>query len=143
MRLLPSYGRDDRGSSAIELAIMAVVLIVFALVIVGLGRMTSARFDVTSAANEAARAASLQTDSGSAVAAGRAAAARTLRDQGVSCTNLDVSIDTSDFAVGGSVTAHVQCVADLSDLTLVYAPGSRTFNEDATAPIEQYRVEGG
>lgn len=139
MHLL-SYERNERGSSAIELAIMAVVLIVFTLLIVGLGRMTSARFDVTSAANEAARAASLESDSGSAVAAGQRAAARTLRDRGVSCTNLDVSIDTTDFTVGGSVTARVQCVADLSDITLVYTPGSRTFTEDAAAPIEQYRA---
>lgn len=134
------YERDDGGSSAIELAIMAVVLITFTLLIVGLGRMTSARFDVTSAANEAARAASLETDSGSAAAAGQAAAARTLRDRGVSCSRLSVSIDTTDFTVGGSVTAHVECVADLSDITLIYAPGSRTFSEDAAAPIEQYRA---
>lgn len=132
--------RDERGSASIEVAILGVLLILFLLLVVGLGRMSQARFDVTGAANDAARAASLETSAAAADSAARAAADAALADRGVSCARMDVDVNTASFGPGGEVTAQVTCIADLSDLSLVWVPGSRTFTEQAVSPIEQYRT---
>lgn len=132
--------RSEEGSISVEVSIMGVLLIVFLLLVIGLGRMSQARFDVTGAAHDAARAASLESNASAADHAARAAADAALADRGLSCAQMNVDVNTAAFRPGGEVTAQVTCVADLSDLSLVWVPGSRTFSEEAVAPIEQYRT---
>lgn len=131
--------RNESGSAALEMVIMAPVMIMFLLFIVGLGRMSQARQEVNSAAYEAARAASLQRNTGASAADGREAALRTLGDRGMSCTSLNVGVDVSSYRPDGRVTATVTCVASLGDLALSGLPGSKTFRATAVVPIEQYR----
>jgi Flp pilus assembly protein TadG len=130
---------DVHGSAALELVLVAPLLIALLLFVAGLGRIASARGQVEGAAREAARAASLERSVPAAAAAGDAAARATLGGRGVTCAELHVNVDVSAYVPGGQVTASVACTADLSRLALAGFPGHRTFRATSVAPIETWR----
>lgn len=123
-----------------ELVLVAPIMLVALLLVVGLGRMASARQEVDGAAADAARAASLERNTGLSVSAARSTAEATLADRGVSCAALSVSVDVSSYVPGGSVSVTVSCTAQLGDVALSGLPGSSTFTATAVVPIEIYRV---
>lgn len=135
--------RDDSGSSAIELLMVAPVLLGCILALAGAGRYVDARSEVTSASYEAARAASLQRDTALSASEGRQAAVRTLENKGQSCASLQVTVDISSYQPGGQIRATVVCTADLSDVVLAGFPGTKTFRHTAVVPIEKHRAGGG
>ena len=136
--------RGEEGLAALELAILAPVIVMMLLLVVGFGRVTHGRQLVDQAAAAAARAAALSNDPGSATAAARQAAADTLQLAGMSCAGMTVEVDTSAFGPGGQVGAGVRCTADLSGLALAGLPGRVTMTAAATAPLETYRdLSGG
>jgi Flp pilus assembly protein TadG len=130
---------DERGTIPMELVIIAPLLAILLAVLVFSWRIAEAGNQVTAAAAEAARAASLERDVLASTAAGQEAARRTLEDRGLACADLDVAVDVSSYEPGGYVTATVTCTADLSDLDVPGAPGSWTEEASYTEPIEQYR----
>ena len=91
--------RGERGTAAIELVLVAPVLIVIMLFVVGLGRMAHARQQIDAVAADSARAASLERNTAQSANAARVAAEASLGDAGVSCTELDVHVDL-DSPVG-------------------------------------------
>lgn len=133
---------DEAGSSAIELLMVAPILVGCILAVAGAGRYVDARAEVTSASFEAARAASLQRDTAVSAAAGRQAAVRTLENKGQSCAHLDVLVDISSYQPGGQVRATVVCTADLSDVLIAGFPGTKRFRHTAVVPIEEHRAGG-
>jgi Flp pilus assembly protein TadG len=141
----PTWGRarDERGAAAIELVLVAPVLLVVLLLVVGLGRMADARQQIESVAADSARAASLERNTAQSAAAARAAAERSLGDAGLSCTGLDVAVDVSDYQPGGQVQVTVSCTAQLHDVALSGLPGTREFTASSTVPIEIYRANTG
>jgi Flp pilus assembly protein TadG len=136
-RLLAARG--DSGSSTVEMAVAAPLLVAVLLFVVLCGRLASAQLDVDAAAHGAARAASL---SRSAVAA-HAAADRTARDtltgRGVGCGTPTVTVNTDGLRPGGVVTVTVTCRVPLSDLGLLVIPGSRVVTSTARSPIDVWR----
>lgn len=135
--------RGDRGTAAIELAIVTPVVIVLLLTVVALGRYSYGKVDIEQASAAAARAASLTSSPGQAAAAAQQAAHDSLDGSGVSCTNMAVSIDTASFRPGGIVSVTLSCTADLSSLALAGVPGAVTVARTSTAPLEKYRQFGG
>lgn len=133
--------RRESGTGSLDLVIIAPLLIMFLLLVVGLGRMALARQQVNAAAHEGARAASLERVTSLAASQGRQAAHRTLADRGMSCSRLSVDIDTSAYHSGGHVTTTVTCVADLSDLAMTGLPGTKTYTEASTVPISTWRAD--
>jgi Flp pilus assembly protein TadG len=131
--------RDQTGMSAVEFVLIVPVLVVALLFTVGLARIAHARHQVESLAADAARAASLERDTGLAAAAGRQMALRSMGAAGLSCADLRVSVDVSGYQPGGVVQARVTCRAALSDVAMAGLPGSRAFTAQATVPIETYR----
>ncbi len=131
--------RGDRGAATTELVLLTPVLIVMLLFVVALGRIASARQDVDAAARDAARAAANARSPGGARTDGRAAAAASLSELGITCTNLTVAVDTGSFRAGGTVTATVDCTVALADLTSLSVPASRTMTASFTAPVDRYR----
>lgn len=114
-----------------------VALIVFA------GRVAIANQAVGSAANEAARAASISRTQGQAGDTARTAATTALINQKVNCLSTTVTVDTTGFAspVGtpASVQATVTCVVNLSDLSVPGVPGTRTVTATMSSPLDTYR----
>jgi Flp pilus assembly protein TadG len=136
---LPPVLRPEDGLAALELAILAPVIIVLLLLVVGFGRVTHGRQLVDQAAAAAARAAALSSDPATAAVQARQAATDTLDSAGMSCTGVSVEVDTSAFGPGGEVGARVRCIADLSGLSLAGLPSEVRMTAVATAPLETYR----
>lgn len=135
--------RDERGSAAIEAVIGVAAFGLFIGMTVAGGRVALARQAVETAANDAARAASIARTSSEAAADARSAANGSLADQDVKCTTTDVQMDTSGFnapiGTTGEVRATVSCTVKLSDLAVPGMPGSPTISETVTSPIDAYR----
>ncbi|HEU0286598.1 MAG TPA: TadE/TadG family type IV pilus assembly protein [Nocardioidaceae bacterium] len=131
--------RDESGTIPLELVIIAPVLAILLALLVAAWRVSEAGNQVTAAAAEAARAASLERSVDLSAAAGEEAARRTLEDRGLSCADLDVQVDVSSYEPGGFVRATVTCTADLSELAVPGAPGSWTDEASFIEPIEQFR----
>lgn len=132
--------RDERGVAAVEFVLIVPVLIAELLLTVGAARMAHARQQVESLAADAARAASLERNTGASVAVGEAVATQSAGSLGLSCSSLDVDIDISSYEPGGSVTATVSCLVRLHDLGLVGFQGTKTFVAEASVPIENFRA---
>lgn len=135
--------RDERGSAAVEMLIMTTAAMGLVLIVVASGRYVDGASQANDAAYAAARAASLESGEGSAIAAGRRAATDSLAEKGESCQNLSVSFAGSDFNPGGQVVAEVRCTVNLVDTgglgrSLGLDP-KRSFTERAVVPIENYR----
>jgi Flp pilus assembly protein TadG len=134
-----TWRRDESGTIPMELVIIAPVLAILLAMLVVAWRVSEAGNQVTAAAAEAARAASLERDVAASAAAGQEAARRTLDDRGMSCADLDVVVDVSSYEPGGYVEATVHCTADLSELSVPGAPGSWTEEASFIEPIEHFR----
>lgn len=130
---------DERGSASLELVLLTPAIVLLLLLVVMGGRYAQARGDVDAAARDAARAASIARGPDSAAAGGEAAAQARLREGGVTCRNMTVGLDTTQFRAGGSVVATVTCMVDLGDLTGLKLPASRTFTATFAEPVDTYR----
>ena len=134
----------DRGSYALETAVLVPVIIALLGLLVALGRVSTARGAVESAAREAARAASLDRGPDAARRDATSAARASLTGDGIPCTGVTITVDTSgyDLPLGqtGTVAAAVTCTARLSDIGLPGLPGSKTLVEQFRSPIDAFRA---
>lgn len=143
MPILPrGAGRDD-GNAALELVVLAPVLLFILGLVVAAGRTSIAQGAVDAAARDAARQASISLTPGAAQAAALSSARAALGRDGLDC-DPQVLVDTSQFTsvpVGqpASVTATVICQVPLSDLVVPGLPGSRTLRFTFTSPLDPFR----
>mgnify|MGYP001030199399 CR=1 FL=1 len=122
---------------SVEVVLLAPVFLLFLLFIVGAARIVEAHGEVSGAARDAARAASIQRDLGAARAAAEAAATAALEG---ACTGApDVQLDDGAWEPGGSVTVHVGCEVDLSAVTGVGFGASLRITGTAVAHLDRFR----
>ncbi|WP_413804340.1 TadE/TadG family type IV pilus assembly protein [Streptomyces sp. OE57] len=137
---------EDRGSEAVQAAIITPLLIIFVCLAIAGGRLAMSGSKIDAAAEDAAREASLTRSAATAQHAATAAAEESLADQGIACASTSVSVNTSGLNAplgqAGSVTVTVRCAVDLTDL-LLPAPGSRTLSSTFTSVVDQYRQREG
>ncbi|MEU8812452.1 TadE/TadG family type IV pilus assembly protein [Streptomyces violaceoruber] len=142
-RLVRRSAGEDRGSAAIEVAVIAPAIIALLGLMIAFGRVVDAEGSVDAAAHAAARAASLERDATSAQSQARAAAEDSLTGDGVTCQSSDVVVDTSGYSLdvgqAATVTATISCTAPLSDIALPGLPGAKTLTATFTSPIDTYR----
>jgi Flp pilus assembly protein TadG len=129
----------ERGSVTLELILVTPLLVMLLLLAVGVGRLVTARADVDGTARAAARAASIRRDPGSADRAARQMAVATLAERHLTCRQLDLTTDTQAFRAGGWVAVELSCTVDLSQLTLLGLPGSRTIQARFVEPLDNFR----
>ena len=139
--------RSDRGSSTVELALVAPgLLLLFGLVVLG-GRIALAGGSIEQVAAAAARQASLARDGQQARSLATDAARHALAAQRLQCAAIDVRVDTSGFRVPlgqpASVKVDVDCAARLSDLAIPGLPGTRVLHARAVSPIDPFRGRAG
>lgn len=134
--------RADRGSAAVEAAIIAPAVIALLLLVVLAGRVVHAEGEVQSAANAAARAGSQQRTEAAAVAVAEDTANENLVDAGLSCTPLAEVTVEPDVQPGGQVQVTVVCTVQLGDMALLNMPGTRTFQATATEVVDTFRGGG-
>lgn len=142
----PHRGRDT-GSVALEMAVLAPVLLLFVLMVIFGGRWAIAQQAVQAAAAEAARTASLARSAAEASGSATTAATAALANQQLRCATVTVALDSGGFTVPegtpATVTATVTCVVDMGDLAAPGIPGSRTLTATMSSPLDTYRNRQG
>jgi Flp pilus assembly protein TadG len=134
-----SGARGSAGVSVVLLTPAVLALLAFAVLA---GRVGTAHQDVVTAAQAAARAASLRQSPTAMVADARTAAETTLRNAGMSCGSTAVDVATAGAGgifTTGVVTATVSCQVALADLVDLALPGQKTITARASAPLDRYR----
>lgn len=129
----------ERGDAALELVLLAPVLILVLLFVVFCGRLSSVQADIHTAVADGSRAGSQRGSAAAAAQDARDTVASTLTHDGVSCSNLDVAVDTSDYRPGGSITVDATCTVNNSDLAVSGLPGSRSIHARSTSVIDTFR----
>lgn len=141
-RRLFSTTAGERGSVALEWAIVAPSILLIMAVLALAGRVAIASGSVEQAANDAARAASMARTATQAVNDARAAATMSLNDQGIDCISSNVDVNTAGFAVpvGQHATVSVTITCDIKVMDLPI-PGltSRTAIKTGVSPLDTYR----
>jgi Flp pilus assembly protein TadG len=136
---------SNRGSAAIEMAILMPMFLALFTAAVVLGRAGNAISVVEMAAYDGARTASLARDAGTAHRVATATVAQSLSSQGLACVGGPaVEVDTSGFSqpVGtpASVTVKVICWVTYGDVDLVGVPADQPISASFVSPLDQYRV---
>ncbi|HEY5015294.1 MAG TPA: TadE/TadG family type IV pilus assembly protein [Streptosporangiaceae bacterium] len=139
-------GHDSQsGNAALELIILAPVIILLICMVIAAGRIAIAQGSVDAAARDAARQASIARTPAAALAAAQASASADLAGDGLNCqtssivpTNLDAAFGTP-LGQPASVTFTVSCTVDLSGLVLRGLPGSLALSSTFTSPLDPYR----
>jgi Flp pilus assembly protein TadG len=132
----------DDGNAALELVVLAPVLLGLIALVIAAGRTTIAQGAVNAAAEDAARQASISLTPAAAQAAAQASARAALRDDGLACVPVVVT-DTSEFGISpglpANVAATVTCTVPLADLALPGLPGSVHLQALFISPLDIYR----
>ena len=135
LRRLRRAAACEAGTMSVEMIVLVPVLLLIVMIAVAGGRLVSAEGRVGAASRDAARAASMER---SAMAA-RSAANASLRSSVAAGDDCSAAIDSSDFGRGGAVSVTVTCHVRLSDLGLVFLPGTTTVSERSTSPVDTWR----
>ena len=126
---------SERGTMSIEMVVLVPVLLLITMVAVAGGRIVSAQGMVEAASRDAARAASMERSVGAA----STAANRSLSQADTANASCSAGVDVGDFRRGGAVTVSVSCRVKLSDLGLVFLPGTTVVKAESSAPVDQWR----
>ena len=131
----------QRGSMAAELTIITPLLLVFLMLLAGLGRLIDAQGQVYGAARDAARAASLQRSGPTADDAAQRAVDADLAGRCVTRPRA-VRVSADPFAPGNLVTYEVTCQASLKGLGVFGVPATKRVSARASAPLDVFRRAG-
>jgi Flp pilus assembly protein TadG len=144
VRIHPSLRADaaDAGNAALELVILAPVILFLLGLVIAAGRTSVAQGSVAAAARDAARQASISLTPAAAETAALSSAQAALGQDGLNC-NPVVRVNVSGFGVPvgepASVQATVICRVSLSNLLVPGMPGSRTLRATFTSPLDPFR----
>ena len=132
----------DAGNAALELVILAPVLLILIGLIIAAGRTTVAQGSLDAAARDAARQASIARSPAAALQAAQLSAQAALNQDGLDCTPL-VTVATGGFSAPlgqpAAVSATVTCRVPLADLLVPGMPGSKFLSASFTSPLDPYR----
>jgi Flp pilus assembly protein TadG len=142
-RLRAQHG--DRGSEAVQAAIVTPLILMFVCLAIAGGRLVFSGSQIDAAAQDAAREASIARSVDEAQSNALSAARSTLSSEGLACATSSVSVDTGGLntPVGqaASVNVTVRCTVDLTDL-LLPAPGTHTLESTSASVVDTYRQRG-
>ena len=127
---------------AVETAIILPILLGMVGLLVVLATGALAQMTVNSAASQAARAASLERDTGTATASARQVAASTLTESGNTCRTSNVAVNAAGLraplGTPATVSVTVTCTVDLQ-VGLPGFPSTRTLTATKSSPVDTYR----
>ncbi|MFC4951033.1 TadE/TadG family type IV pilus assembly protein [Pseudonocardia sp. GCM10023141] len=140
---LDSHSGEHGGSPSVEAALLVGMFGLLILLAIAGSRFVLAEAGADHAARAAARAASLHRTAADAERAARTAADDSLADQGLTCTELSITVGTAEFGAPlgtpASVRATVRCVVAWSDLGLPGARSGPVVEASAISPIDRWR----
>ncbi len=134
---------DERGAMvAVETALILPILLGMIGLLIVLAASAQTSMAVGSAASQAARAASLERDTGAATAAAHTVAASTLTESGIDCRSHTVTVNAgglnAPLGTVAGVSVTVTCTVDLG-VGFPGFPDSRTLTATRTSPVDTYR----
>jgi Flp pilus assembly protein TadG len=131
--------RSESGQALVEWAVVAFVLLLFALGLIAIGQIVGEYMAIRSAASQAAFAAARAPSASDAVQVGHEAAREAVRDSQVQ--SFSVVVNVGAFERGGTVTAEVAGDVNLAGFPLVRQLLGSHFHLRwvASALIEPYR----
>lgn len=124
--------RSDRGSVAVETAILVPMLVALMGLVVVVGRLGNSKLDLDAAAQSAARSISMARSPADAIAEAEGQARATLRVGSATCRDWSFVVRTTP----ADVTVEITCSVDLSSVAMV--PGSVTQSASATEVLDRY-----
>lgn len=136
--------RGERGSMAVEFVIAAPALVLLLLLVSAGGQWLDLTGDVSAAARDSVRAASLAQTYAAAEDDARAAANN---DLGATCVLLNTNValtqggatvGAGDFPTAQDVQVTVTCTASLEVFSAIGFPVSHTFTDTAAAPLDPF-----
>lgn len=133
--------REDRGSASAEVVVLIVGLFAVVMVLFYAGRTLLTYRDVTNAAYQAARDASIARNAGDAATTAQSTAETMLADTVLQCTpttTVDVSAFGTDPGQEGTLSVQVDCQVNVADLPLIGVSTVR-MSATSTSPIDTYR----
>ncbi|WP_331727371.1 pilus assembly protein (plasmid) [Kitasatospora sp. NBC_00374] len=126
---------SDAGISTVELVLIAPVLMLFVLLLIGLGQIVNSRASLEGTARDAARAGALQRDYWSALSAATSTANK---DAARVCAGGTVQVSAGgDFRPGGLFTVTLSC--RVKGVALSKLPVAGDIRATSTAPLDVYR----
>lgn len=135
--------RDERGSLALEFALLVPIVVLLFGVVVGGARIWLARAATEQAAAAAARGASQARSVQDAERTGAALARAQATTDGLRCQRLVVDVSAGALAqaagTAGSVASAVTCTVPLADVLVPGWPGTIEVIGRATAVVDRYR----
>jgi Flp pilus assembly protein TadG len=132
--------RSERGTAAVELALLAPVLVLLVAIVVAAGRMVETKSAVLSVARESARAASEAPNAEAAQDAALATAEDVAIGLGLDPARLSVTQDPGGFGRGEPYEVSVSYEVPLSDLPGLGAlPGSVVLGAEHAELIQTYK----
>lgn len=139
---MTSQRRDQRGSAAVEIVLLAPMLGALVLVVIFGGRLALARQTVQAAAADAARAASIARSADEAKRAATRIAEDTMSNQGVTCATSSVEVDTSGFqqppGTPATTSVTIACDVATADLSLPL-PGTTRVSATSSSELDVFR----
>ncbi len=132
----PNQLRRKPGQAAVEVAVALPTVLMLTVGVLGGYRVASTAMAVGAVAREAARAAAVAPDAGTASSRGVAHGQDTAA--GLGLRGVHVTVDARDFGPGGTVRASAAYTVELGDLPLVgwaHLPVQRQHAE----PVDLYR----
>lgn len=138
--------RDERGSAAVEVVLLAPVVVGMLLLVIFGGRVALSKQAVQSAATDAARVASIARSATEATSAAKQMARTSLANQSLSCVRTQVVVDVGGFSkpvgVAATVSVAVVCEVLTADLSLPGLPGTLTIESEMASALDTYRERG-
>jgi len=137
-------GRRDgeRGSAAVEMALLAPMLGTLVLVVIFGGRLALARQTVQASAADAARAASVARTADEAKRSATRFAEATLTNQGVTCASMSIEVDVDGFkqppGTPANVAVDISCDVATADLSLPL-PGTVRVTATSSSQLDSFR----
>jgi Flp pilus assembly protein TadG len=140
----PARRERDAGNAALELVILAPIVVLLISFVIAAGRTSIAQGSVQAAARDAARQASISRTPAAAQSSGQISAGLELAQEGLDCISapvVRVNVGGFNTPVGqpATVTATVQCRVSLSNLVLPGVPGTKLLRARFTSPLDPYR----
>ena len=129
----------DRGSMSVEATLLAPILVVIVLFVVHLGRYGTSYLRLVTAADHAARAASLVHPEMMATV-GRGVALDNVSQNGIPCETFQASVHVGEDTDPATVRVDLTCVVDRRGLDML-APLPRRIAVSSTEVIDRWRID--
>ena len=129
----------DRGSMSVEATLLAPILVVIVLFVVHLGRYGTSYLRLVTAADHAARAASLVHPAMMATV-GRGVALDNVSQNGIPCEMFQASVHVGEDTDLATVRVDLTCVVDRRGLDML-APLPRRIAVSSTEVIDRWRID--